>query len=104
MPQRGRVYVAPLDQVGDKLWLCVSNNTRNSRLDEFIAVRLTTTRKPVMPSIVPLSAADQPLVGSVVCDDVGPIYLDQVTRDAGALSAVTLRRVDTALKYVLSLP
>ena len=57
-----------------------------------------------MPSIVPLSPADQPLVGSVVCDDVGPIYLDQVTRDAGALSVATLRRVETALKYVLSLP
>ena len=103
MPQRGRVYVAPLGAAGEKLWLCVSNNARNTRLDEFLAVRLTTSAKPTMPSVVPLTAADQPLVGSVVCDDLGPIYLDEVIREGGAVSPATMRRVDEGLKYVLSL-
>jgi mRNA interferase MazF len=103
VPQRGGVYVAPLGGAGEKLWVCVSNNVRNPKLEEFIAARLTTSRKPPLPSMVALSSADAPLVGTVNCDDLGPIYLDQVTRSAGALTPATMRRVNTALRYVLAL-
>lgn len=109
VPQRGRVYLAPLgdesdtDNVENKFWLCVSNNQRNPRLDEFIAVRLTTTRKPRLPTWVVLGPQDKPWTGSVACDDIGPIYRDQVVKDAGALSNATMRRVERALLTVLAI-
>lgn len=103
VPQRGRVYLAPLGEAGDKYWLCVSNNVRNSKLDEFLAVRLTTSPKPSLPTIVELRERDAPFVGRVLCDDLGPIYLDQVVKDAGALSAATMREVERGLKVALAL-
>lgn len=106
VPQRGRVYLAPLGDESDaenKFWLCVSNNERSPRLEEFIAVRLTTTRKPRLPTWVALGAQDKPWIGGVACDDIGPIYRDQVIKDAGALSSATMRRVESALLIVLGI-
>jgi len=108
VPQRGRIYLAPLGDESDtnvenKFWLCVSNNERNPRLEEFIAVRLTTTRRPRLPTWVALRSQDKPWAGSVACDDIGPIYRDQVIKDAGALSSATMRRVETALLIVLGI-
>lgn len=106
VPQRGRVYLAPLGDASDaetKFWLCVSNNERNPRLDEFIAVRLTSTRKPRLPTWVALGPQDKPWTGSIACDDIGPIFRDQVVKDAGAVSAVTMRRVEWALLIVLGI-
>ena len=106
VPQRGRVYLAPLGDESDaenKFWLCVSNNERNPRLDEFIAVRLTTTRRPSLRTWVALGPQDKPWTGSVACDDIGPIFLDQVVKDAGALSSATMRRVERALLIVLGI-
>lgn len=106
VPQRGRVYLAPLGDESDaetKFWLCVSNNERNPRLDEFIAVRLTSTRRPRLPTWVALGVQDAPWTGSVACDDIGPIYRDQVIKDAGAISNATIRRVERALLIVLGI-
>lgn len=106
VPQRGRVYLAPLGDESDaenKFWLCVSNNERNPRLEEFIAVRITTTRKPRLPTWVALGPQDKPWAGSIACDDTGPIFRDQVIKDAGAISAVTMRRVERALLVVLGI-
>lgn len=106
VPQYGRVYLAPLGDEADaetKFWLCVSNNQRNPRLDEFIAVRLTTTRRPRLPTWVALGAQDKPWTGSVACDDIGPIFRDQVIKDAGAVSPATMRRVERALLIVLGI-
>lgn len=106
VPQRGRVYLAPLGDESDaesKFWLCVSNNERNPRLDEFIAVRLTTTRRPRLPTWVALGPQDKPWTGSVACDDIGPIFRNQVIKDAGALSSATMRRVERALLIVLGI-
>jgi mRNA interferase MazF len=102
-PLRGRVYLAPLaeDSTDNKFWLCVSNNERNRVLKEFVAVRLTTTPRH-LPTWVELTPADH-FAGSVNCDDIGPIYRDQVIRDAVALSAVTMRRVDAALIKVMGI-
>lgn len=102
---RGRIYLAPLNGEQDaenKFWLCVSNNVRNSRLDEFIAVRMTSTRKPRLTSWVMVGPQDNPWV-SVACDDLGPIFRDQVIKDAGALSAPTMRKVEQALLVVLGI-
>jgi mRNA interferase MazF len=102
---RGRTYLAPLGTYGaadNNYWLCVSNNIRNPRLDEFIAVRMTSTRKPQLSTWVSLTSQDKPWV-SVACDDLGPIWKDQVIKDAGALSAAAMRKVDQALLRVLGI-
>jgi mRNA interferase MazF len=102
---RGRIYLAPINGAQDaesKFWLCVSNNARNPRLDEFIAVRMTSTRKPQLPTWVSLGPQDKPWV-SVACDDLGPIWRDQVIKDAGALSAPAMRKVERALLLVLGI-
>ncbi len=81
----------------------MSNNTRNRQLGEFIAVRLTTARKPELPTVIELLPADRPFTGRIVCDDLGPIYPDDVDEDRGALSAGTMRRVEVGLKATLDL-
>lgn len=82
----------------------MSNNTRNRQLGEFIAIRLTTAPKPHLPSVVELLPADRPFTGRIVCDDLGPIYPDDVEEDSGALSPATVRRVDVGRKAALDLP
>lgn len=102
---RGRIYLAPLGDEADaenKFWLCVSNNTRNPRLDEFLAVRMTSTRRPKLSTWVALGPEDKPWV-AVACDDLGPIWRDQVIKDAGALTVVAMRRVERALLVVLGI-
>jgi mRNA interferase MazF len=100
-PVRGRVYWADLGY-GEKPWLCVSNNGRNNRLSSLLAVRITTSTAPDLPTIVPLSPAD-PFVGRVLCDDLAQLFRDELRRDGGALSRQTLTRVDTGLRAALSL-
>jgi len=98
---RGRVYYADLGH-GDKPWLVVSNNRRNAQLDSALVVRVTTSVKPPLPSIIELDASD-PLVGRVLCDDVNVIYTDEAKRDAGALSQRTMVRVADGLRSVFAL-
>lgn len=100
---RGRIYGAIIEDRGEKYYLAVSNNQRNARLGDFLAVRLTTTRKPPLPSIVQLTENDAPWAGAVCCDDVEKVYRDEVTRDYGALQPATMARVNDALRSALSL-
>lgn len=39
----------------------------------------------------------------MACDDLGPIWKAQVIKDAGALSATAMRRVEQALLLVLGI-
>jgi mRNA interferase MazF len=50
-----------------KLFLVVSNNARNKNLEQVLAVRLTTSPKPKLSSIVTLGHPEV-FVGSAVCD------------------------------------
>lgn len=100
---RGRIYGAEIEDRGEKYYLAVSNNRRNAQLGTFLAVRLTTSRKPPLPSIVHLTDVDAPWTGAIVCDDVDKVYADEVTRDYGALPRDTMRRVDEALRAALAL-
>ncbi|MGQ0843671.1 MAG: type II toxin-antitoxin system PemK/MazF family toxin [Sporichthyaceae bacterium] len=101
---RGRVVEATIfDNVGRKPYLVVSNNGRNRSLRSALAVRITTSEKPEIDSIVVLDAADAPLVGRVLCDDVVEVYEEDVHRDMGALSRPSMRRVDAGLKVALGL-
>ena len=102
VPVRGVVYRGDLGY-GLKPFLVVSNNTRNQKLNDCLVVRLTTTTKPDLPSIVKLEAADAPLVGYVLCDDIAPAYRDELRERIGALSLPSMVRVAAALRAALAM-
>jgi mRNA interferase MazF len=100
---RGRVYAARLSNLDeDKYFLVVSNNQRNERLPQVLAVRLTTSPKPVIPSIVELGR-NEVFAGRAVCDDIVEIWVDEVRRDLGALSPAAMAAVDRGLAAALAL-
>lgn len=100
---RGRVYTAEMEHIdGEKYYLVVSNNSRNRALPNVLAVRVTTTVKPPLSSIVSL-APDDPVTGRVLCDDLIQLWPDEVRRELGGLSPATMRRVNEGLKVALDL-
>lgn len=102
-PIRGRVYAARLEHLDeDKYFVVVSNNRRNAALDSVIAVRVTTTSKPAIPSIVELGPGEV-LAGRVVCDDLVEVWRDEVRRDLGALSPFAMAGVERGLHAALGL-
>ena len=64
--------------------------------------RLTTSAKPALPSIVELGDGEV-VKGRVCCDDLETIWLDEITRDLGALSAGAMARIDDGLRAALAL-
>jgi mRNA interferase MazF len=100
-PLRGRVYLADIGY-GAKPWLVVSNNQRNHRLGDVLVVRITTADRPHVPTAIALTAED-PLVGSVLCDDLQQLYRDELGQDCGALSRPTMLRVAAGLRAALAL-
>lgn len=102
IPVRGRVYMADIGN-GPKPWLIVSNNARNRALADCLAVRLTTSDKPELPTIVKLGSADYPLVGRVLCDDIALLYREDLEEDRGALAPETMVKVAAGLRSALAL-
>lgn len=104
-PVRGQVFEVNVEGIGRKLWCVVSNNPRNRHFDDVLVVRLTTTApKKSRPSIVALDPrADAPFAGRVVCDDLGPLFKDELGPARGALSRATMRRVDHGLTAALGI-
>ena len=101
--QRGRVYAAVLPPMEvEKFFVVVSNNRRNRAFEQVLAVRLTTTPKPAIPSVVALPRRE-PVAGSAVCDDIVELYPDEVTRDLGALSPSTMRLIGAGLMAALGI-
>lgn len=101
---RGRVYSAVVSEnVGEKLYLVVSNNQRNRALHTALVVRLTTSPKPPLASIVQLPNDEQFAGSRVLCDDIEDLYEQEVREDAGGLSPRAMAMVDTALKSALDL-
>lgn len=98
---RGQVHMADLGH-GQKPFVIVSNNRRNAALGSVLAARITTTRKPVLPSIVVLGDGE-PVVGSVLCDDIVEIFDDELGQHRGALSPAAMREVDDGLRAALAL-
>lgn len=100
---RGRAYAAHLTHLDEeKYFVVVSNNRRNSQLPQALAVRVTTTRKPDIPSIVRLPGTET-LTGFVVCDDIVEIWPDEVRRDLGAVSPDTMAAIERGLAAALAL-
>jgi mRNA interferase MazF len=101
---RGRVYavkVAPVE--GEKYFLVVSNNRRNGQLPQALGVRLTTSLKPVMPSIVELPPGEV-FIGRALCDDIVELYQDEIIRDLGALAPRSMDQINRGLKAALDIP
>lgn len=102
IPVRGRIYRADLG-FGLKPFLIVSNYNRNRNLQDALAVRLTTSAKPVIPTVIEMTSADPMQGGRILCDDIVAIYRDELKEDLGALSRATMTAVDAGLKAALSL-
>jgi mRNA interferase MazF len=99
-PLRGQVYRADLGY-GPKPWLIVSNNARNRRLGNVLAVRMTTTAK-TLPTWVEAAAVD-PLVGYVNADNIETLDKGELGEYLGALSVDTMEKVNQALEIALAL-
>jgi mRNA interferase MazF len=100
---RGRVYSAIFPTVdGEKYYVVVSNNRRNQALDQVLAIRLTTTKKPSISSIVEIPRGEV-FVGRAVCDDIVEIWDNEVRRDLGALTPKTMTRIEQGLKAALGI-
>ncbi|HEV7184980.1 MAG: type II toxin-antitoxin system PemK/MazF family toxin [Actinomycetales bacterium] len=100
---RGEVWAATLPGMNDeKYYLVVSNNRRNQRLNTCLVVRITTSKKPEIPSIVILPDREV-LSGRVLCDDIEEMWPEDARRRLGGLSPATMSAVDQALAAALSL-
>lgn len=99
---RGQVYRAKLGNTEPKYYLVVSNNRRNAALDHVLVVRLTTTAKPAIPSIVELGLPD-PFTGRACCDDITWMAEAEVQEYLGALAPATMRRIDVGLRAALGI-
>jgi mRNA interferase MazF len=88
--------------VDEKFYVVVSNNRRNRSLPSTLAVRVTSTVKPPMPSIVVLPHGEV-VSGRVLCDDIVEVWDEDVRRDVGALSPQVMREVDRGLAVALGL-
>lgn len=88
--------------IGRKPYMVVSNNRRNSAMDSILVARVTTSRKPDLPSVVELDASD-PIVGRVLCDEVMLLWTDEIVEDGGALTPRTMERVGDGLRHALAI-
>lgn len=100
---RGQIFWFDMGH-GETAWVVVSNNVRNRNLNTVLAARVTTTPRPGIPTAVPLRAAD-PLVGSILADDLIQLFDDEIagSRPAGSLSPATVVKLDKALAIALGL-
>lgn len=100
---RGQVFWATFSpDLGRKPYVVVSNNQRNRQLDSALVARITTTPKPPMRSIVAVPHGEC-VVGSIICDDIMPMYETDQPELAGGLSPLVMRQVDAALKAALGI-
>jgi mRNA interferase MazF len=101
---RGRVYRARLSHIdADKYFLVVSNNRRNRAFGQVLAVRLTTTKpRDSRPAMVELGP-DEVMTGWASCDDIEAVYDDEIRADMGAVTALTMQRVEAGLRAALGM-
>lgn len=100
---RGQIVRADIGLDEPKLFVVVSNNSRNRNLPSVLGVRLTTSVKPLLPSIVEIPAHEA-VTGRVVCDDIVELWEDEVLANLGALSVRTMEGINRGLAAALALP
>lgn len=99
---RGQVVVADVALDEPKLFVVVSNNRRNAALPSVLAVRLTTTAKPDIPSVVQLGHPES-VIGYAVCDDIVELFEDEVRAVRGGLTSTGLAAIGDGVKAALGL-
>ena len=99
---RGQVVRADIGLDEPKLFVVVSNNRRNRNLQQVLAVRLTTSSKPPIPSIVEL-VHPEAFIGRAVCDDIVEIYENEVLEVLGGLSPLAMRAMNAGLSAALGM-
>lgn len=100
-PLRGQVFRVRFPS-GLKPVVIVSNNLRNRSLSSVLAVRVTSAPKPSIPSIVPLPIGE-PVVGSVLCDEIAELPKDLLEKAVGSLSRGAMSAIDEGLRVALAL-
>lgn len=100
---RGQVYLALLPGMeNEKPYLIVSNNARNAALAMALAVRITTSDKQRVRTAIRIPD-EECCIGSVLCDDIEPLYPEHIRRLVGALSPSVMLRVADGLRVALAL-
>jgi mRNA interferase MazF len=84
------------------LFVVVSNNQRNRNLDSALGVRLTTSSKPPISSIVAIPSSEN-FTGYVVCDDITEIWEDEVLAVVGGFTPATMQAVNRGLAAALGM-
>ena len=100
---RGEVWAATLPgMTEEKYYLVVSSNARNRTLKTALVVRITSSNKPDISSIVRIPSGEC-VTGRILCDDIEDIWPEDARRRLGALSVGTMHLVNDGLKIALSL-
>lgn len=101
---RGGVYAATIPPMEEeKYYVVVSNNVRNKQLPNVLVARVTSSKKPDLPSIVSLPDGEC-VYGNVLCDDISEMWPDEdVRKQVGALSPPAMAKVNSALAVALGL-
>ncbi|BBH16438.1 hypothetical protein Back2_07250 [Nocardioides baekrokdamisoli] len=99
---RGQVVRADIGLDEPKLFVVVSNNRRNRALPTILGVRLTTSPKPPMASIVEFGQ-DEVFVGRACCDDITALWEDEILSVVGAISPRGMSAIRDGLGAALGL-
>lgn len=101
---RGSVWHYDFEEgAAPKPAVIVSANGRNhSRWPVVHVVRVTTARKDPRPTVIPVPAGEC-VKGSVLCDELYPVYKDDLGKQLGALSPRLMRQIDDGLRAMLAL-
>ncbi len=100
---RGEVWAAILPgMTEEKYYLVVSGNARNRALGTALVVRITSSNKPDISSIVRIPFGEC-VEGRVLCDDIEDMWADDARQKLGAFSGSTMRLVSDGLAVALGL-
>lgn len=99
---RGQIWWVDVGLQENKRFVVVSNNQRNRNLGDVLGVRLTTARKPDIPSIVEFQPGEiTPTRCYAVADDIWLVRKGWLRDRAGALTPAQMERVGRALQVAL---
>jgi mRNA interferase MazF len=104
-PSRGQIWWAGVGLEENKRFVVVSNNVRNRQLNDVLGVRLTTSHKPDLPSIVAFPDGVAPGLARsyAVADDIWPLYKIDMTGPIGALTPAQMSAVESAMRVALDI-